>query len=79
MPSGTRVRGHEFHWSIAEPPSEEVAAYRLSDTDRLEGFCIGSTLASYVHLNLAGAPDLAHRFVAACAAAATASRSTPIL
>jgi len=68
MPVGTRVRGHEFHWSVADPPPAEVAAYRMLDAeDRLEGFCVGSTLASYVHLNLAGAPQLARHFVASCA------------
>jgi cobyrinic acid a,c-diamide synthase len=73
MAAGTRVRGHEFHWSVADAQSESVAAYRVSVGDRLatgaqlEGFCIGSTLASYVHLNLAGKPELARRFVASCA------------
>jgi cobyrinic acid a,c-diamide synthase len=67
MAQGTRVRGHEFHWSIADPPPDGLAAYRISEGDRLEGFCVGSTLASYVHLNLAGAPELAQRFVRACA------------
>ncbi len=71
MEPGTRVRGHEFHWSVADPPSSDVAAYQLvgQGHDQLEGFCVGSTLASYVHLNLAGAPDLARRFVSACALA----------
>jgi cobyrinic acid a,c-diamide synthase len=67
MPQGTRVRGHEFHWSIADPPPDALAAYRIREGNRLEGFCLGSTLASYVHLNLAGAPELAQRFVRACA------------
>jgi len=67
MEAGTRVRGHEFHWSVADPPSDSIAAYRIMADDRLEGFCIGATLGSYVHLNLAGAPEIARRFVAACA------------
>ena len=66
MPKGMRVRGHEFHWSVANPPTAQVAAYRLSDSDALEGFCIGSTLASYIHLNFAGTPALARSFVTAC-------------
>jgi cobyrinic acid a,c-diamide synthase len=73
---GARVRGHEFHWSEADPPPPDLAAYRVLDRsgDRLEGFCVGATLASYVHLNLAGAPALARRFVAACARARLAGR-----
>jgi len=67
MPAGTRVRGHEFHWSVAEDPPEELAAYRIVSDGHLEGMCIGQTLGSYVHLNLAGAPELAAHFVASCA------------
>jgi cobyrinic acid a,c-diamide synthase len=67
MPAGTRVRGHEFHWSVADPPPDSIAAYRIVTDDRLEGFSIGATLGSYVHLNLAGAPRVARRFVASCA------------
>jgi cobyrinic acid a,c-diamide synthase len=68
MPAGARVRGHEFHWSVAEAPPAHMAAYRLTHEGTLEGFCVGTMLASYVHLNFAGAPDLARRFVANCAA-----------
>jgi cobyrinic acid a,c-diamide synthase len=67
MPAGTRVRGHEFHWSVAEDPPAELAAYRIVGDGRLEGICIDRTLGSYVHLNLAGAPELAAHFVASCA------------
>src|SRR5438128_5706066 len=67
MDAETRVRGHEFHWSVADPPSDSIAAYRIVADDRLEGFCIGETLGSYVHLNLAGASEIARRFVATCA------------
>jgi cobyrinic acid a,c-diamide synthase len=67
MPEGTRLRGHEFHWSVADEPPPSIAAYRVAGSDRMEGFCLGATLASYVHLNLASAPALAHRFVNACA------------
>ncbi len=69
MLAGERVRGHEFHWSVADPPSPDAAAYRLDGSEVLEGFCVGSTLASYVHLNFAGATHLARRFVGACSSA----------
>ncbi len=71
MKVGTRVRGHEFHWSMAEPPIRAHAAYRFVGEDCLEGFAIGAILGSYVHLNLAAAPDLARQFVQACAVAQT--------
>jgi cobyrinic acid a,c-diamide synthase len=66
--AGERLRGHEFHWSEADPPPPERAVYRLVGSERLEGYRAGATLGSYVHLNLAGAPHVARRFVAACAA-----------
>jgi cobyrinic acid a,c-diamide synthase len=69
MPAGTRVRGHEFHWSVSDPPAESAAAYRILGDERLEGFCVGSVVGSYVHLNMAGAPEIARRFVASCAEA----------
>jgi len=69
MPSGMRVRGHEFHWSVTDPPPESLAAYRVLGDERLEGFCMGSVVGSYVHLNMAGAPQIARRFVASCARA----------
>jgi cobyrinic acid a,c-diamide synthase len=46
MPAGTRVRGHEFHWSIADSPPPDIAAYRMIDSGRLEGCTVGPTLAS---------------------------------
>lgn len=64
---GERVRGHEFHWSEAAPPPARLAAYRVVGQSRLEGFQLGPILASYVHLNFAGAPHLLRRFVATCA------------
>jgi cobyrinic acid a,c-diamide synthase len=67
MPCGARIRGHEFHWSVADPPPGPIAAYRIVTDDRIEGFCMGATLGSYVHLNLAGAPQIARRFVTSCA------------
>ncbi len=68
---GERTRGHEFHYSRWEgrPPSLSPA-YRLLPTrptasPQLEGACLGSLWASYVHLHLWARPELAERFVAA--------------
>jgi len=66
--AGQTLRGHEFHWSVCEPPDDGVAAYDvLGDHSRVEGYTAGNVLASYVHLHFGSDPDLAPRFVEACA------------
>ena len=63
---GDVVRGHEFHWSEADPGIEEShAAYTLDETGAREGFATATVLASYVHLHLCGIPGAAERLVAA--------------
>ena len=70
-PAGARVRGHEFHRTVAVPAAGHSPAWRWS-TGSAEGFVQGAVHASYLHLNWAGSPQLAARLVTACA---TASRS----
>jgi cobyrinic acid a,c-diamide synthase len=68
LDAGARVRGHEFHWSIAEAPPTSLAAYELAgDPPRLEGYATGNVLASYLHLHFGSDAGLAPRFVEACA------------
>jgi cobyrinic acid a,c-diamide synthase len=67
-PAGTRVRGHEFHRTHTDPPAGPDGAWRWSG-DRAEGFVTGRVHASYLHLNWAGSPELAQRFVTSCATA----------
>jgi cobyrinic acid a,c-diamide synthase len=71
-PAGTRVRGHEFHRTVATPSAGPAPAWRWADRSgpaHPEGFVSGGVHASYLHLNWAGSPALAERFVAACGAA----------
>ncbi len=66
---GERVRGHEFHYSRLASPRLALAAYRIPGRQpEREGYARGALLASYLHLHFAGAPALARRLVAACAA-----------
>lgn len=69
--AGERVRGHEFHWSQVAWSEGDYAydcvSTREPGTVRPEGCCRGSVLASYVHINFAGYPAAAARFVQACA------------
>ena len=66
---GERVRGHEFHWSVADSPSsEKQAAYSVRSQDgRIEGFCAGNLTASYIHIHMGSRPQMARRFVGECA------------
>lgn len=72
-PAGTRLRGHEFHYSGLQEDSDLStmrAIYamrgRKGELDQPEGFLVGNTLGSYVHLHFGSHPDTAAAFVAAC-------------
>ncbi len=72
---GMILRGHEFHYSeIAD--SEEAASVRKAyevrkrthAPARMEGYAVGSVLASYIHLHWGSVPQAAASFVARCRA-----------
>ena len=70
-PAGTRVRGHEFHYSeIIEEPAGLTKLYQLTPrrggNPAPEGYCVGQVLASYVHLHFGSNPEVARHFVACC-------------
>jgi cobyrinic acid a,c-diamide synthase len=67
-PAGTRVRGHEFHRTVVTPAAGGAPAWQWAGAAP-EGFVSSGVHASYLHLNWAGSPAVAERFVAACAAA----------
>jgi len=65
-PAGLVFRGHEFHYSQTDPAG---AALRLEGRMGVShgGHSGPTLLASYVHVHLAGMPELAEAFVSACA------------
>lgn len=63
---GETARGHEFHWSVLSGQHNNMNAYHVSETARAEGFHIGNTLASYIHLHLAARQGMARRFIEFC-------------
>jgi cobyrinic acid a,c-diamide synthase len=65
-PAGTRLRGHEFHYSSCAPEDAADAAYQLDG--RAEGYAKGNLFASYQHLHFAGCPAVVDRLVAAAQA-----------
>jgi cobyrinic acid a,c-diamide synthase len=70
-PAGTRVRGHEFHRTRTSPGAGPTPAWQWN-AEGPEGFVEGNVHASYLHLNWAGSPGMASRFVAAAARVRTA-------
>ncbi|WP_263382084.1 cobyrinate a,c-diamide synthase [Granulicella arctica] len=68
-PSGTTIRGHSFHYSHITKVSPTETSYRvhysLSDREELEGYGVGNTLASYVHLHFMANPLVAMHLVEA--------------
>lgn len=62
--AGTRLRGHEFRYSTCMPQCGESPAFVVAGEGR--GFSLGSVVASYVHLNFAGCPQVADAFVESC-------------
>ncbi len=72
-PSGTVLRGHEFHYSEIVDLEEMDSLKQLYElrkrkhvAARREGYSKGSILASYIHLHWGSAPEAAASFVAHC-------------
>lgn len=70
---GLSARGHEFHYSSIqgdEGLGSLLSVYSMSGRkgpiDSPEGFQIGNTLGSYVHLHFGSNPEIPKAFVQAC-------------
>ena len=66
-PSGTRLRGHEFHYSVTDPVGELFELTGRHGVGRA-GFGSSSLVASYLHVHLAGRTQMAAEFVRSCSA-----------
>ncbi len=68
-PAGSRLRGHEFHYSTIDPMPDEIErVYRLAD-GRAEGYTRHRhTLGSYLHLHFGASPETAGHVVGWCRA-----------
>lgn len=72
-PAGLRARGHEFHLSrVSEMPDAVPRVYDVrpawGGAGQPEGYLLGQTLGSYVHLHFGSNPEVADHFVGRCAA-----------
>jgi cobyrinic acid a,c-diamide synthase len=77
--AGTRLRGHEFHFSRLLSGTECLQpAYTMHDSDGeplgCEGWTEGGLVASFIHLHFGQDPSLARRFVEAARARTRARR-----
>ncbi len=63
---GTRLFGHEFHYSTIDDDQPSIGAVFRLDDGRREGYIQHHTLAGYVHLHWGRTPEVATRFVHAC-------------
>jgi cobyrinic acid a,c-diamide synthase len=68
-PAGTVARGQEFHQSRLEGSAGDLYELQSSmgDTAR-EGYTVGNTVGSYVHLHFRSNPSIPKAFVNACRA-----------
>lgn len=73
-PAGTRLRGHEFHYSTCAPAG---GALRLTSRfgTREDGFATPRLLATYLHHHAGGDPSAYAAFVRTCVAARAATRN----
>ena len=69
FPIGTRLMGHEFHYSqiVPDPAAEAAMAFRVTRgtgmAGRREGLVINNVLATYTHLHAMGSPQWAPALV----------------
>jgi cobyrinic acid a,c-diamide synthase len=70
--AGTVARGQEFHASTLGPVAPAIrrvyAVHTPAGGERAEGYLVGRTLMSYLHLHFGSNPTLATAFVDACRA-----------
>jgi cobyrinic acid a,c-diamide synthase len=79
--TGTRLRGHEFHWShIVEPLLEAHAPYQIEGSGKIrrEGYATETILASYIHVPLAANPQMIQELIQRCHVRQPGSAGRPL-
>jgi cobyrinic acid a,c-diamide synthase len=79
---GLSLRGHEFHYSELVPETVSCGtAYRISgrggEQRPDEGYWVGRTLGSYIHLHFGSEPRAAQHFIDSCRAYREERNRTP--
>lgn len=61
------IIGHEFHYSLYEPDSEDLApAFTFEENSKDDGYSKANIVASYLHFHLAANPQIAENFLQNC-------------
>lgn len=68
FPPEQRIRGHLFHFSEIVDPPELDRSYQVATFSHnfREGFQVGNTLASYIHVHFGSNPEFAKSLVRRC-------------
>ena len=75
-PPGSELRGHEFHYSSVAPDGDALEL-RGAFGGGVAGFATPALLASYLHVHLAGQPQVAEAFVRSATQATAAGAGSP--
>ncbi|MBN2736728.1 MAG: cobyrinate a,c-diamide synthase [Spirochaetales bacterium] len=70
-PAGFEATGHMFRWSqIIQEPEKPRPLFKVTKNNKtsFEGYIYKNTVASYLHLHFAGAPQIAANFLKTCRA-----------
>ncbi|MBM7645177.1 cobyrinic acid a,c-diamide synthase [Scopulibacillus daqui] len=70
LDSGEKARGHEFHYSAFFPDDDIPYVYEVKGLGgaKKEGYYLPNLVSGYTHLHFASNPNIAKRWVQACAA-----------
>ncbi len=65
---GAMARGHEFHYSTYEGPTDIPHAYKAKGLrgETLEGYSKGNLMAGYTHLHFGSCPQVVENFISRC-------------
>ena len=65
-PSGTTMRGHEFHYSNIDEMSSDINRIYAVNNNTQEGYSYRKVLGGYMHLHFGYSPQVAENFVKFC-------------
>lgn len=68
-PTGTVLRGHEFHYSVIDEMPDHIARIYAVNNESREGYRYKNVLGGYLHLHFGFNPQMAEEFVRACRSA----------